>query len=114
MKIKPKKKRKNSRVKGKAGELEWVHVLKDHGYPQAQRTQQVRGTKDSFDVEALDCPIKLWEIKRRQSMNLHQVVDQAVEEADGELCAVAHRKDRCTWLVTMDAVQFMELLEKIR
>lgn len=110
MKIRPKR-RKNSKAKGKVGELQWVGVLTDHGYI-AQRTQQFKGTQDSFDVESND-PIGKWEVKRRQAMNLHDVVDQAVIEADGELCAVAHRKNKRHWLVAMDALQFFRLLCEI-
>lgn len=103
----------NSRDKGKVGEREWVHVLRDHGYD-AHRTQQHKGSKDSFDVVSLGaslCPVALWEVKRRQAFNLHDTTEQARTEAAGELFAVAHRKNGKRWLVTMDAEEFFRLLK---
>ena len=98
----------NSRRKGAEGELAWVNELKAHGY-EAERTQQHKGARDSFDVVS-NGPVQRWEVKRRQKFNLHQAVEQARSEADGKIFAVAHRKNGARWLVTFDAEAFFAML----
>ena len=106
----------NSRVKGKVGEREWANYLKEKGYS-FSRSQQVKGTQDSFDVmpdpslPLPDFPVKLWEVKRVQNLNITKVVEQSAQEAEGELFAVAHRKNHKPWLVTMLADDFFRMIQ---
>ena len=104
----------NSRRKGKTGELEWAKFLnKQCPNANARRGQQFRGTEDSPDVVS-DLPFH-WEVKRRQSMNLHDVTRLCKDESGyGKWPAVAHRKDNEPWLVTMDAVDFLKIVELLR
>jgi len=101
----------SQREKGKRGEREWVDALKARGYS-AHRSQQFKGTKDSADVLS-GCPVGLWEVKRVQALSIHPVVQQARQEADGALCAVAWRKDGGRWIVCMDAEEFFRVLKGI-
>ena len=98
----------NARRKGVAGEKEWTYVLRKQGY-EARRSQQHKGAKDAPDVLSTG-PIRSWEVKRRESFNLHDAVEQARAEAEGVLCPVAHRKNDRRWLVTMDAEDFFRLV----
>lgn len=102
---------KSQRDKGKAGEREWVNVLKSHGYD-AERTQQHKGRKDAFDVVGSD-PVHLWEVKRVERLSLPPVVDQARAEAEGDICGVAWRKNGGRWIVAMDADDFFDLIRPL-
>lgn len=101
----------NARSKGKRGELEWVHVLKDHGYP-AKRTAQYKGSVESFDVES-EGPgrVQLWEVKRDKALNVWTAMEKSREEAEGQPFALAWRKDRADWVVCIDANHFFQLME---
>lgn len=101
----------NSRIKGKRGELEWVHYLRSQGFC-ARRSQQVKGTVDSFDVES-DCPVERWEVKRVEKLNLYKTVEQAKHEAEGQPYGVAWRKNQGDWVVAIDADTFFRLLDDI-
>lgn len=104
----------NSRRKGKVGELELAHLLTRLGVP-ARRGQQVKGTKDSPDIELMNHPLgkRLYvECKRRQSINLHKVVHQAAQEAGEDLIpAIMHRKNLEPWLVTMRLEDIIPILK---
>mgnify|MGYP000091350381 CR=1 FL=1 len=99
----------NSKQKGKRGELEWVHRLKGEGY-EAERTVQYKGSLESFDVES-NCPIKRYEVKRVQNLNVYAVMDKSRQEAQGEAFALAWRKDGGKWVVVMDDWVFFKLME---
>ncbi len=103
---------KLSRDKGKRGEREVVDLFKKHGLD-AHRGQQFKGTKDSPDVvtEVEDMYV---EVKRRQQFNLYKTLEKADEEKpEGTNSVVFHRKDKEKWLVTMDADEFLDLLEEL-
>ena len=100
----------NSRQKGKRRELELVHKLKDAGYANAQRSQQVKGTVDSFDVECPGSIIERYEMKGRENLNVHKAMDQAREEAEGENFALVWKKNRGAWVVILDWKLFESLL----
>ena len=100
----------NSRRKGKNGELEWANILKDHGYD-AHRGQQYKGGGDSPDVTGL--PGIHQEVKRVNSLRLYDALAQSQrDKADNEIPIVVHRPDRRSWVVIMDAEDFLKLYEK--
>ena len=100
----------NSRRKGKEGELEWAKFLRSHGYD-AHRGQQYKGGGDSPDVTGL--PGIHQEVKRVEKLNVHDAMDQSRRDAaDAEIPIVAHRRDRKSWLVTMDAEDFLNLYKR--
>lgn len=97
----------NSRQKGKAGELELAHKLKEYGYD-AKRSVQYNGKDGQADV--LGLPSIHIECKRVEQLNLYNAMDQAKRDAkNGDKPAVFHRKNRCNWLVTMELDDFMEI-----
>ena len=97
----------NSRQKGKAGELELAHKLKEYGYD-TKRSVQYNGKDGQADVVGL--PHIHCEVKRVEQLNLYNAMDQAKRDAkNGDFPTVFHRKNRCNWLVTMELDVFMEL-----
>lgn len=89
----------NSREKGKRGERELSRVLREYGYD-CRRGQQYSGANGDADVVGL--PGIHIECKRKEKLNIHDAVAQAVrDKKDGELPTVFHRRDRTDWLVTM-------------
>lgn len=99
----------NSRTKGKRGELEAAHLLKEYGYD-ARRGQQFAGINGDADVVGL--PGIHLEVKRVEKLNIENAVDQSVRDArEGEKPAVLHRKNRRKWLVTMPFNEWIELYQ---
>lgn len=97
----------NSRQKGKAGELELAHKLKEYGYD-AHRSVQYNGKDGQADV--LGLPNIHIECKRVEKLNLYDAMEQAKRDTkNGDKPTVFHRKNRCNWLVTMELDDFMEL-----
>lgn len=97
----------NSKRKGKMGEIELSHVLKDYGYD-CRRGQQYSGSNGDADVVGL--PGIHIECKRVERLSLYDAMAQSKHDArNGEKPAVFHRKDRSKWLVTMEIDDFMEI-----
>ena len=99
----------NSKSKGKKGELELAHVLKEYGYD-TKRSVQYNGKDGQADVIGL--PRIHCEVKRVEKLNIYNAIDQAKRDAkNGDFPTVFHRKNRCNWLVTMELDDFMKLYE---
>jgi len=97
----------NSNRKGKAGELELSHILRDHGYD-TRRGQQYCGADGSADVIGL--PYMHIECKRVEKLNLDAAMSQARSDArEGEIPCVMHRKNYEDWKVTMALADWIEL-----
>lgn len=98
---------KNSREKGKKGELELAKILREHGYS-ARRGQQYCGSNGDADVVGL--PYLHIECKRVERLNLDSAMGQARGDArDAEKPCVMHRKNREPWKVTMLLDDWIEL-----
>lgn len=98
----------NSRQKGAVGEREFAARLRDRGYF-ARRGQQFSGGGDSPDVVS-SLPYH-FEVKRVQRLNLEAAMLQAVTDApEGKPPVVAHRRNRCPWLVTMRLDDWLDLV----
>ena len=65
----------NSRAKGKRGELEIVHRLRDHGYD-VRRGDSFRGEPDIVGM-----PLVHLEVKFRERIELGKFMDQAIRDA---------------------------------
>lgn len=99
----------NSRTKGKRGELEIAHLLKDYGY-EARRSQQYAGINSDADVVGL--PGVHIEVKRVEKLNIDTAMAQSIRDArENEIPVVMHRKNRAEWLVTMQFAEWMKLYQ---
>lgn len=97
----------NSRQKGKRGELELAHILKEYGY-EARRGVQYSGANGDADVVGL--PGVHIECKRVEKLNLDAAMEQAKRDSRGlRMPVVMHRKDRQSWKVTLQLDDFMKL-----
>lgn len=99
---------KNSRGKGKEGELELSHELSKWGFS-CRRGQQFRGGGDSPDVIGL--PGVHIECKRVERLLLDDAMEQSRRDAKGtgDIPVVMHRRNRKPWKVTMDLADFMNM-----
>lgn len=99
----------NSREKGKRGELEVAHILKEYGYD-TRRGQQFSGLNGDADVVGL--PGVHLEIKRVEKLNIDNAMAQSIRDAkEGEIPVVMHRKNRASWLVTMTFDEWIKLYQ---
>lgn len=97
----------NGKRKGKEGELELAHKLKEYGYD-TKRSVQYNGKDGQADV--LGLPHIHIECKRVEKLNIYDAIAQAKRDAkNGDKPTVFHRKNRCNWLVTMELDKFMEI-----
>jgi len=98
----------NSREKGKHGEREWASVCREYGFTEARRGQQFSGIEgeDVVGLPGIHC-----EVKRVERLNIHDAMEQAVEDSDDRIPIVAHRKNRKEWLVTMRAEDWFLLYQ---
>jgi len=104
------KKRKNSRSKGKVGELEFAHFLSDRGLG-ARRGQQFSGGTDSPDVVCEGLPGVHFEVKRVEAGNPYKWLEQAQRDAGLEkLPVVAHRKNGKDWVAIVPMQVMIDLL----
>ena len=92
----------NSRDKGKRGEREFAALCREHGYDSVRRGQHYSGVNGDADVVGL--PGIHVEVKRVEKLNLYNAMAQALgDRKPGDMPIVAHRKNDCDWLITMQA-----------
>ena len=94
-----------SREKGKAGEREFARLCKAYGYD-THRGQQYNGLggEDSVGLPGVHV-----EVKRTERLNLYDALAQAKRDAKGKKPIVAHRKNRCDWVVIQPAGDWLEM-----
>ena len=99
---------KSSRDKGKRGEREFAALCREQGYDCRRTSQYCGKTGDASDVVGL--PGMHIEVKRVERLNIEDAMSQARRDArPGETPMVAHRRNNCRWLVTMDAEDWFRL-----
>lgn len=109
----PSKKKANGNLKGKVGEREWVHFLKERGY-QAERSEQYSGKagRDSADVISEDLPFFHFEVKRVEALNINLAYEQADRDRNShQFPLVVHRKNNQPWMITLSADHFFILVK---
>lgn len=85
--------------KGKRGEREFAKLCREQGYTDVRRGQQYNGLEGD-DVVGL--PFLHIEVKRVERLNLIDAISQSKRDTkNNDLPIVAHKKNRCEWLVTM-------------
>lgn len=99
-----------SRNKGKGGEREFANFLKEHGYENARRGVQYKGTSESPDVVGLDGFHV--EVKRCENFSLYPSLEKAKQASGENIPVVAHRKNRTDWVVVLEAIDFLKLIKK--
>jgi Holliday junction resolvase len=101
----------NSCKKGKVGELELVHFLKERGIG-ARRGQQHAGGTDSPDV-VTDYKHVHFECKRVERGNPYDWLAQAQRDGgEGKIHVVAHKRNRHEWIAILPLDQLVELLKR--
>ena len=99
--------------KGKRGERELRDFFRDHGFT-ARRGQQFSGGGDSPDV-VHNIPGIHVECKRTETLQLWPAMDQATHDAaPGNIPVVFHRPSRRSWIVVLDASDFLSLMKRVR
>lgn len=100
----------NSRAKGARGERAFRDLLRAEGY-EARRGQQFSGSPDSPDVVCPDLAGLHFEIKCVERLNIEDAMAQARRDAGAaKTPIVAHKRNHCKWLITMDAEAFFSLI----
>lgn len=97
--------------KGKTGELEVMHILREHGYHVKRGGTQSFGQQpDLYGLEGVHI-----EVKRQEAVNLSAALAQAEADAqkfgDG-LPTVFHRANRKPWTVSMPLDAWLQLYAK--
>ena len=103
----------NSKRKGTGGEHEIVDLLHGYGIRAFRNDQIYKSGKNNPDVEAeiAGVPFHL-EVKRVEKLNVPAAVAQAERDAsEDHFPAVAHRRNREKWLLTVPLVPFLDLLK---
>jgi hypothetical protein len=106
---------KASRDKGKVGERAWAAFLRDvGGFDDARRGVQYSGLGNAPDCVVPCLGETFWcEVKRinRGTQIVYDWMDQATRDSCvGQIPYVAHRKDNCRWLVTLNADDWMKIM----
>ena len=99
----------NSKAKGSAGERELCAHLTARGFPAHRNDQRYVGGKGLPDVSAEGLEGFHIECKRVERLNVNEAMHQAIADADGRIPAVAHRRSREPWLLTMRLDDWLDL-----
>ena len=102
----------NSRQKGKRVERQWRDQLREAGFLKAFRGQQYCGAAGNADVVCPELPSMHFEVKGVQNLNVLNAMKQAINDCGGKTPVVAHKKNNEPWLVTMLAVDWLELVKE--
>ena len=104
----------NSRRKGKNAELACAKILNELlPHAQCRRSQQFKGDKTAADLTCDGLPGVMFEVKRRQSMNIHKVMAESLAHCtEAMLPVILHRKDNEEWLLTIRLEDLPKALEK--
>lgn len=101
---------KNSKQKGKNGELELVRKLRECGY-ETRRSVQYNGKEEEGQADLVGLPHIHIECKRTERLNLYEAMNQAKRDSEGkgEIPVVFHRKNNCEWLAILTLEDMMKL-----
>ena len=104
---------KSQRTKGKVGEREWASFLRNAGFASARRGVQYSGNTGGKSPDGQCDELEAFhaEVKRVEKLNIYDAINQATRDAScAQIPYVAHRKNNCRWLVTVDGEDFMRLV----
>lgn len=101
---------RTERSKGKRGELELVHLLRNHGWPDAKRTSDGQRQHGRGDIAHGPAGIHL-EAKRQETTSIWTWCAQAEAEAPpGCIPVVAFRRSRSPWMACIPLDELLALL----
>jgi hypothetical protein len=105
----------NSRNKGKNGELELCHTLKELFGWEARRSQQHCGNAGDADVVIEGMPLAFPEVKRVEKLNVLTAMEKAMEQCQDKTPLLFHRTNRSKagWLLTIRLHDLMNLLHMV-
>lgn len=98
----------NSKVKGKRSELDWAKLCREYGFDCRRTSQYCGNTGEAADVVGI--PGIHQEVKWVESLNLRKAMQQAENDCGENVPIVAHKKNGKEWLVTMRAVDWLEMM----
>lgn len=103
----------NVKRKGNAGEREFLALLAEYGIEANRNEQRYIGGLDNPDISAVVGGIPFHvEVKRTERFRLYEAMEQARRDANGHrIPLVAHRQNRKPWVVVMDVLDFMRIME---
>ena len=97
--VKKKKQKINSKTKGKVGELELSHALKDLFGFESRRGQQYNGLEGE---DVVGIPGVHIECKRVENLSLYPAMEQSIRDSvEGQIPCVMHRRNHKQWLCTV-------------
>lgn len=104
---------RSSQRKGRAGEIELRDILRQQGYEVERGGSMTYGEiPDLYGLPDIHI-----EVKRKERLNLHEAMQQAIRDAerfhDGAP-TVFHRRNREEWLVTMPFSFWIELYKEAK
>ena len=108
----------NGKNKGKRGELEAVHYLKDKGYDTARRSVQYsgKGNEDSADIVDAIPGVHL-EVKRTEKCNPYKYLEQAIKDSTltgkSDIPVVMHRQNRKEWIAILRMDDLVKILKRL-
>lgn len=108
---------KSARAKGKTGELEACHTLKELFGWHANRTQQRTGWSrngDSPDIEVEETPGLFFEIKRVQALNVPRALTLATKQCGRRCPVLMHRPNHSPngWMLTIRLTDLPRLVHE--
>lgn len=102
---------KASRTKGATGELEVVHILRDHGWKDAERTHDGRAQRTRGDIRNGPAGVHL-EVKRQEALNVPKALRQVESDANPlDIPVLVHRSSRQDWQATLPLEELLALLK---
>lgn len=101
---------KNSKRKGKTGELELARKLREYGYD-VRRSVQYNGKEEEGQPDLLGLPGIHIECKRTEKLSLYDAVNQAKRDSEGkeDVPVVFHRRNNCEWVAILSLDDFMKI-----
>ena len=98
--------------KGKKGEREFVNkIVKEEWGLDGRRGQQFSGVEGKDVVTSIKNVH--FEIKRTETLRLHEAVAQSISDAGSAVPVVCHRRNRGEWLITLQAKDMVEFAERL-
>jgi Holliday junction resolvase len=101
---------RTERAKGARGERELIHLLREHGWPDAKRTSDGQRQSGRGDITNGPAGVHL-ESKRQETTSIWAWTAQAEADApDGCIPIVAFRRSRSPWMACLPLDELLHLL----